>query len=347
MPSEEKVKELDLQIQLAVINKSCDSLRTTLKMPDGQKRVSAGLFGDIAEEYYQQWVLPRNKSTACRKTFLDRFKQRFGHLTLGAIRLRHADAYVAWRRQVGVVNASIKRELSCLRHLFEWAVDREFIDRNPLARLKRLEEQEWAGPCPTEEVIQAVFAKLDPRFLPIFTVIRETGARRGEVMGLERWQIDRDRRIVTFAKRTKNGKNTIAPLTDRALDAIDSIPVLPGCPYVFYNPQTRTRWQDIRKPWQTARKAAGYPWLRIRDLRPAFGIEASEKGVPMHFIQSVLGHSSVAVTERYYAKFSPAAAAGEVRRRLETGRKAGILAQNLAQGGQNGDCELIGVAVNP
>jgi hypothetical protein len=48
-------------------------------------------------------------------------------------------------------------------------------------------------------------------------------------------------RTVTFAKRTKNGKNTIAPLTDRALDVIDSIPELPGCRYVFCNPQTGTR----------------------------------------------------------------------------------------------------------
>ncbi len=94
-----------------------------------------------------------------------------------------------------------------------------------------------------------------------------------------------------------------------------------------------TRRVDVRKPWRAAREAAGYPWLRIRDLRPAFGIEASDLRVPMHFIQSVLGHSSVAVTEKYYAKFHPAAAAGEVRRALEAGRKAAVLAQDLAQGG--------------
>jgi integrase len=75
-----------------------------------------------------------------------------------------------------------------------------------------------------------------------------------------------------------------------------------------YNPDTGTRWLDVNKPWRESRIAAGYLWLRIRDLRPAFGIKAADKGVPMHFIQSVLGHSSVAVTEKYYANFSPAAA---------------------------------------
>src|SRR5262245_7150321 len=333
MPSEEKAKELDLRIQLAMIDNTWDNLPTTLQMADAPKAIPAGLFRDVAEEYYQQWVVPRNKSAASKRTFLDRFKKRLGHLPVRTIRMRHADAYVAWRQKAGLVNASINRELSCLRHLFEWAVDREFINHNPLVRLKKLDEQEWAGPRPTEEVVQAVFENLDPRFVPIFTVIRETPARRAEVLSLQHWQIDRDRRVVTFAKRTKNGKNTVAPLTDRALEAIDSVPVLPGCPYVFYNPETGTRWYDARKPWEAARSAAGYPWLRVRDLRPAFGTEASERGVPMHFIQSVLGHSSVAVTERYYAKFSPDAAAAAVRAALEAGRKPKALAQDLAQRG--------------
>ena len=331
MPSEGKAKELDLRVQLAILDNTWDNLRTTLQMAPEKKVVSAGLFRDIAEEYYQQWVLPRNKSAASKRTFLERFNERFGHLPLRAIRLRHADSYVAWRQESEVANASINRELSCLRHFFEWAVDREFIDRNPLARIKRMQEQEWAGPRPTDEVVEAVFGKLDPRFLPVFVLIRETGARRGEVLGLQHWQIDRERRVVTFAKRTKNGKNTIAPLTDRALQAIDSVPVLPGCPYVFYNPETGTRWCDARKPWLAARKAAGYPWLRVRDLRPAFGIEASEDGVPMHFIQSVFGHGSVAVTERYYAKFRPNGAASAVRQAIEAARKSKTLAQGLAQ----------------
>ena len=165
-------------------------------------------------------------------------------------------------------------------------------------------------------------------------MIRETGARRDEVLSLQHWQIDRVNRVATFAKRTKTSKNTVAPLTDRALDAINSIPVLSGCPYVFYNPKTGTRWSDAKKPWVAARKAAGYPWLRVRDLRLAFGIEAAEKGVPMHFIQSTLGHSSVAVTERYYAKFAPDTAAKALRETVESARKA-ALAQPVAQEGKN------------
>ena len=102
--------------------------------------------------------------------------------------------------------------------------------------------------------------------------------------------------------------------------AIDSVPRLPGCPYVFYNPETRTRWCEVRKPWEKARTKAGYPWLRVRDLRPAFGIAASELGAPMHYIQSALDHGSVAFTERYYAKYDPKSAAKQLLRLIEGGK---------------------------
>jgi site-specific recombinase XerD len=39
----------------------------------------------------------------------------------------------------------------------------------------------------------------------------------------------------------------------------------------------------------------------MRDLRPAFVIEVAEYGGELHFLQSVLCHSSVAVTEKHYA----------------------------------------------
>ena len=51
----------------------------------------------------------------------------------------------------------------------------------------------------------------------------------------------------------------------------------------------------------------------------SFGIEASELGAPMHYIQSALGHGSVAVTERYYAKYDPNSAAKQLLRVMEGG----------------------------
>lgn len=40
-----------------------------------------------------------------------------------------------------------------------------FIKVNPLGHLSKLQEQEWAGPRPTEEIGAAVLEKLDPGFV--------------------------------------------------------------------------------------------------------------------------------------------------------------------------------------
>ena len=51
-------------------------------------------------------------------------------------------------------------------------IRRGFIDRNPLANLRKLEEQEWTGPRPTEDIVDAVLAKLDKRVLPLINAHR-------------------------------------------------------------------------------------------------------------------------------------------------------------------------------
>jgi len=319
--SDEEGQRKKLMIELSMLDGSWETVRASMIEGEPSAPMNPQSFESMAHEYYAPWVAPHNKSAASKKSFISRFKGRFRNVPPRAFRMIHVDHYVSWRQKAGVANSSINRELACLKHMFTWAVSRGYLDRNPIAAFELLQEQEWAGPKPTDEIVNAVFEKLDPRFLPIFIVIRETGARRGEVLSLQHWQIDRKERIITFAKRTKNGKSTIAPLTKKAIEAIDSVPVLSGCPYVFYNPETGTRWYDARKPWEDARKEAGYPWLRVRDLRPAFATEAANLEAPMHFIQSSLGHGSVSVTEKYYAKFDPKFAAKQLLRVIEGGRK--------------------------
>lgn len=318
--SDEDGKRKELMIKLSLLDGSWEAVRANLI--DGETSsapVHPQSFEGMAQEYFDSWVATHNKGTAAKKSFLKRFKSRFRNVPPKAFRMLHVDRYVTWRKGK-VSNASINREIACLKHMFTWAVSRGYLDRNPIAAYERLEEQEWAGPKPTREVIKAVFEKLDPRLLPVFIVIRETGARRGEVLSLQHWQVDREKRLITFSKRTKNGKNTIAPLTRECLEAIDSIPPLKACPYVFYNPETGTRWYDARKPWEKAREEAGYPWLRIRDLRPAFATEASELGASTRWIKSSLGHSTERVTEKFYIKDTPEFAARQLLRVIEGGR---------------------------
>ena len=125
--------------------------------------------------------------------------------------------------------------------------------------------------------------------------------------------------MVVFSDNTKNGKHRQVPLTQRAIDAIDTMPKGKSN-YVFYHPESLTRWRNCRKPWNAAQKKSGYSWLRIHDLRHAYGIRLAEEGVPMHFISEVMGHHSVDFTRKQYARFSPESASRAVLKALEGGK---------------------------
>ena len=121
------------------------------------------------------------------------------------------------------------------------------------------------------------------------------------------------------AGKTKAGKWRFLFLTEAAVEAILAIPRT--CDWVFYNPRTLKRWHDLRKPWEAARKEAGYAWLQVKDLRRAYGIKLAESaGVEMHHIKEAMGHSRIEVTERYYAHYSPNRSAERVLRVLEGGK---------------------------
>jgi integrase len=91
---------------------------------------------------------------------------------------------------------------------------------------------------------------------------------------------------------------------------------------VFYHLKRKHRWHDCRKPWEQAREKVGLPEIQIKDLRRHYAIELAENGADMHDIQQVLGHASVATTEKYYAQFSPKHSAKKILRVLEGGKSS-------------------------
>src|SRR5262249_5961124 len=88
-----------------------------------------------------------------------------------------------------------------------------------------------------------------------------------------------------------------------------SVPLLPSAlaliakqerrgPYVFSRPDGKAIG-TVQKVWETARRKAGFPDLRIHDLRHTVASLALQGGVPLSVVGKMLGHSTPAVTHRY------------------------------------------------
>jgi len=187
-------------------------------------------------------------------------------------------------------------------------------------KFKRLREEQKARPRFTEDQVQKVIDAVRPDCRPLFIFIRETGCRREEALSLQHWQIQEESRLVVFSEDTKSKKYRYVPLTDEALQAVTTLPKLKDCVYVYYNLKTKDRWYDCKKPWEQAREKVGLPEIQVKDLRRHYAIELAENGADMHDIQQVLGHASVATTERHYAQFSPKHSAKKILAVIEGGR---------------------------
>ena len=239
--------------------------------------------------------------------------------------------YVRSRKLDGVSNATINREIAVLKHILTYATETGILKENPLERFRLLREKRTERPRFSNEQIEAVITILPPGCRPLFVFIRETGCRRGEALSLTHEQIHEESRLVVFNHDTKSRKYRHVPLTVAALAAVQALPKLDHCPYVFYSPQTQGRWIECRKVWEEARLEAGVSNLQVKDLRRHYAIKLAEGGAAMHDIQQVLGHASVATTEKHYAQFSPEYSARKILKVLEGGKSSGTKAGSSRQ----------------
>ena len=128
-----------------------------------------------------------------------------------------------------------------------------------------------------------------------------TGCRKNELLMLE-WSRVFERGCVSLgARHTKSARRRLVPLNEGALLRDQrgwSDRVFPESPWVFSANRGR-RLTILRKGFDAACRRAAIDDLRIHDLRHAFASWLVMDGVSPYVVRDLLGHSSIAVTERY------------------------------------------------
>jgi integrase len=69
--------------------------------------------------------------------------------------------------------------------------------------------------------------------------------------------------------------------------------------YVFTNPDTGSRYNDIKKAFSAACREAGVTNFTFHDLRHTFGTRLADAGVDVLKIKELMGHASIVTTMRY------------------------------------------------
>lgn len=227
---------------------------------------------------------------------------RFGKLRIDQVSTQAIENYLAELRQ-RLAPASVDRLRLVMHRSYRLAQGWNLpgADRNPVSSVARPKYDNkrtcLLSPVEVERLLSACEESVNPQLKAIVQLLLATAARKSELLNA-RWEhIDFDR-AEWLIPLTKNGHPRRVPLSKAAMAVINGLPRNAG-PWLLPNPATGKPFDNIKRAWRTACKAAGLPDLHIHDLRHA-GIGAMiNNGVSLHVAGKVAGHLRPESTARY------------------------------------------------
>jgi integrase len=230
----------------------------------------------------------------------------FGSRSADTISEELCIAYRQQRRASGVIDGTIRLELSKLRASLRWAEKKALIVKAPFV---------WMPPASNprdvrltrEQAARFITACTAPHIRLFVLLALTTGARREALLDLTWERVDFDARRINLKDparpRTAKGR-AVVPMNDTALHALSEARQKAATPYVIEWAGRRVR--DVKTGLIRAGQRCGMEWVTAHVFRHSAATWMAEGGVPMAEIAQFLGHKDSRITERVYARFSPA-----------------------------------------
>ncbi len=208
---------------------------------------------------------------------------------------------IAYNRKKGptVSKRTINKELCYLSSLINWAVERNYAHPLPFKIKKFARVRSAKTLIPTRDEMQRIYTALEPKYKPIFLLLYDGGMRRSEVMTLRVQDVHLEQGVILI--KGKGGKERLVPVTTSRLRAALTQSVgRKKKGFLFINPHTGKPYHSIRKALiRAAKKAEVNQRVYHHLLRHSFGTHSAEAGVDLRALQSIMGHSTIKVTEIY------------------------------------------------
>lgn len=194
--------------------------------------------------------------------------------------------------------ATIEREMSVISSIFTMAVKNDVIDYNPCSRITKLQFDNVQDKVLRREDEDKFFDNMHSGWArDICRMVLNTGLRQNDLMRLTRFQVDRERGMITLTQG-KTKRRVIVPLNSVALEIITRRSRKPS-ELLFPSPRTGTERGTVRNAMKRACERAHIPVLTIRDLRRTFGTRMIENGADAVTTARSLGHSDLRMLPRY------------------------------------------------
>ncbi len=196
------------------------------------------------------------------------------------------------------------RTVGLLGGIMSFAVSRQLRPDNPVRGVKRYPDRKGETFLSAAGLgrIGAALADAEskgsnPAAIAIIRLLAFTGARKSEITGLRWSEVDLERGYLRLGD-SKTGAKVI-PIGAPACEVLAGLHEIAGSPFVFPASSGGGFFQGVEKVWKMVRAAAGFPNLRLHDLRHSFASTGLARGDALPVIGAILGHADVKTTSRY------------------------------------------------
>lgn len=238
------------------------------------------------------------KTISLYKSELRLFNEWLGEKDINTDVLREYFISLAGHRNRGGVHCNYR----ILKAYFNWMVEEEILDKNPISRVKIPSNHLNPLPEYTAEEIQKLLASASLRDSVIIKCLIDTGCRASEFLNLNVEDVNFSTGQV-FIKHGKGNKPRIVWLGKESrkslLEYLSTRETTPNSPLVISQNGERLKFYGLRELVKRLCKRAGVKHKGIHSFRRFFALTLYRKGIDILSISRLLGHTSIEVTKRY------------------------------------------------
>ena len=233
---------------------------------------------------------------------------------VGDLTTAHVRAWLGAGQEAGWSRATTARRAAAARTFTSWAVRQQLLGADPAARIA---SRDGPATCPGSDEAEArrlceaaeaaaASGPLGLRDHALVELLYATGARVGEVVGVDLGDVDRERRALRVTG--KGDKERFVPLGLTVLRAVDrwlaaGRPGLPAprlAPPLFLGARGgRLDQRQAREAVARAARAAGLADVHPHALRHTAATHVLDGGADLRCVQELLGHATLTTTEIY------------------------------------------------
>jgi integrase len=260
---------------------------------------------DLAADYLEKHANPKKHpaSVTNDKAKLDRvIIPKLGNIKVSAVSRQDIEKlHISLRDKPYTAN----RHLALLSKMFNLAVSWGWRADNPVRGIPHFHEdrrQRWLSEEELARLWEALEQHPNRRAANAVKLLILTGSRRSEVLSATWDEFDMERgRWTKPSHHTKQKSTEHVPLSRAAIALLSAMQSEADteCPFLFPGNAPEKPLGDIKKFWQRLRQEVGIEDVRLHDLRHTYASNLVSRGVSLHIVGRLLGHTQPQTTARY------------------------------------------------